>query len=253
MSLYNLICGMNRSADILLAVIGLKKNDIDRFRDVFASADGKTIEVYTRTGGGNREDYPNLIMRKRPGWNGSIDDDFDSTYCTDTFSVPDEWIEDVKGLADVFGNGLRKEFCQHLMLTLRREPTEDDKNASAYDAERTALAQTRHFMANGHTFVPQDDSAMESALKLAEDNGGKLRSCWGIAPLKLTVKQDFFPYPNGKGDFKKHFVRVEVGYDHKWDVDEVYWKHCEERFTKIYPISIAAIKKEIEKKREATR
>ena len=247
MSLYNLLFGINSHTPILLAVLGLKENDVERLRNVFTSDDGKTIEVYTRTGGGNRESYPNLTMRKLPGWRGSVDDDFDCTYCTDTFYVPAEFVEDVKNLSDVLTHGLRAEFVQHIAKTLRREPTEGDKETAAYQAERETLGRTKHFMANGHTFVPMDDSAMLTALKLAEANGGKLRSCWGILPINLTVKRDYYPYPQAKAENgRRTLVRVEVGYDYKWTIDEEYWKHCQERWSAEFPLAMAQIAESVE-------
>lgn len=96
MNLYNLLMGRNPQPDLLLAVIGLQESDIERFRDVFVSDDFKEIHVYTRTGGGNRGDYPNLIMRHSPYWISSEDDDYDCTYCTDVFRVPDEAVDVLK-------------------------------------------------------------------------------------------------------------------------------------------------------------
>lgn len=247
MSFYNMIFGMNAQTDLLLAVLGLRQVDVERLRNVFASEDGKTIEVYTRTGGGNREDYPNLTMRKLPTWTGSVDDDYDSTYCTDTFNVPAEFVADVAGLSDPLTHGLRAEFGQHLSKTLRREPTEADKNQRAYDAEKAALARTLHFMANGHTFVPQDDLALITALDLAEANDGSLRSCWGIAPLAIEVKRNFHPYPSAREQKDRdHFVRVQVDYDFKWTMDTDYWAHMQKRFGSSHPKTMAKIADSIE-------
>jgi len=53
MSFYNLIFGENPASDVLLATLGLSRDDVGRFRDCFVS-DGKIV-VYTRNGGGNRE------------------------------------------------------------------------------------------------------------------------------------------------------------------------------------------------------
>jgi len=240
-SLYNLLFGKTPQSSLLLAVIGLRDNDVERLRDVSVTDDGK-IEVYTRTGGGNREDYPNLTMRRAPGWAGSVDDDFDSTYCTDTFEVPAEWAADVAGLSDVLTHGLRAEFAQHLAKTLRREPTEDDQRASAFEAEKTKLAATAHIKANGHTFVPLSDPAMEVALKLAEANGGQLLSCWGIMPLALAVRQNHAPFPNAVDPkVKTSITRAEIDYSSKWEIDTAYWAHCVERFSADYPLTMAKI------------
>lgn len=254
MSLYNMLFGRNPQSDLLLAVIGLKRNDVERFRDVFAAEDGSEIHVYTRTGGGNRDDYPNQAMRERPEWISSEDDDFDCTYCTDRFKVPEQWRADVKGLANILENGLRPEFGRHLLATLQRPATEGDKETAAYEAEQARLHSLPHFMANGHTFVPQSDHAMEEALKLAEARGGELRSCWGIAPLSITVKRDFQPCPGAKDERERGaIVRVEAGYDYAWKVDEDYWKHCEERFAASYPLSMAKIREKVEQLRTRTR
>lgn len=247
MSLYNMLFGMNGQTDLLLAVIGLKQNDIQRFRDV--SVDGDRIAVYTRTGGNNREVYPNLEMRKLSTWVGSADDDFDNTYCTDNFKIPAEFIEDVKALDNPLAKGLRKEFGEHLLKTLNREPTESDKNQAAYDEESSALRRTKHFMANGHTFVPVDDYAMETALKLAESNNGELRSCWGIMPLNLMVKTNFTHFPNAKEKkISDNITRAEINYDYSWKIDTEYWNHCVERFTADYPITMGKISEEVSKK-----
>ena len=210
---------------------------------------GQLIEVYTRTGGGNRDDYPQELMRALPGWVGSEDDDYDSTYCTDTFKVPEQWTEDVANLGDIIGNGLRPELGAHLAKTLRREPTEGDKDCAAYQAEQQALAQTQHFMANGHTFVPKNDSAMKKALELAEANGGSLRTCWGILPLQITVKRDFHPWPNAKAESDRaHFDRIEINYE--WVIDEPYWRHCQERWASEFPLAMASITESVERQIE---
>lgn len=252
MSLYNMLFGINPQTDLLLAALGLRKNDVQRLRNVFLSDDGKTIEVYTRTGGGNRDDYPNLAMRKLPTWQGSVDDDYDSTYCTDKFVVPDEFVADVLALSDMIGNGIRREFGQHLARTLRREPTDDDKAQAAYEAESAALRATQHVMANGHTFVPYDDSAMRKALELAEANGGKLRSCWGVMPLTITVTRDTKPWPKALNERDRAYMeRVKIGYE--WKIDEPYWQHCQERWATEFPLTMANIAKGVETHREKRR
>lgn len=248
MSFYHMLFGMNGHTDLLLAVVGLKRVDIERFRDCSAGDGGATIEVYTRTGGGNREGYPNLEMRKRPEWAGSADDDYDSTYCYDTFAVPKQWRQDVMALQDILKHGMRAEFAQHLAKTLRREPTEADREQAAHDAERAALARTDHFMANGHTFVPKGDSALKVALDLAENNGGELRSCWGgIAPIAIAVKRDFQNWPQHTDpNERQHMTRVDVGYDFQWSMDDAYWQHMQKRFGESHPLTMAKIAETVE-------
>lgn len=246
MSFYSMIFGQNNQADLLLAVIGFRKHDVERFRDAHAEDGGKTISVYTRTGGGNRPDYPQVALKASPLYVRDEDDDFDSTYATFYFRVPDEFVADVAGLADILANGLRAEFVQHLAQTLRREPTEADKAQAAYDQERAELARLRHVMANGHTFVPLDDWAMEAALKLAEANEGKLRSCWGIAPIKLTVDQNKVRWPKARDEAEREkMVRAEVSYDARWAMDAEYWAHCQRLFGERYPQTMAAIAKTV--------
>jgi len=239
-----MLFGMNGQSDLILAVIGLRKHDVERFRDVFIEADGAEIHVYSRTGGDNRESYPNEAMRHAPGWMRSYDDDFDSTYCTDEFKVPAEFVQDVRNLSDILENGLRPEFGQHLLKTLRREATEADKNHAAYENEREALRRTQHQMANGHTFVPYDDAAMKVALRLSEANGGELRSCWGILPLVLDVRQNYQPYPNAKSE--GWFTR-RVDIKTEWKIDVGYWQHCREVFARDYPLSMAKIEAAVQR------
>lgn len=249
MSLYNMLFGRNSQTALLLAVIGLKENDVERLRDVVASEDGSQIQVYTRTGGGNRDHYPQLAMRKRKGWQGSCDDDYDSTYCMDTFSVNPKWHKDVVGLSDVFKYGLRKTFAAHLSKTLRREPTESDKAVALFTAERERIKDTKHIMANGHTFVPLDDYAMRAALELAEKNDGELRSCWGILPLALTVREWHIRWPNHCDEkYRNSVERATIDQSPYWKIDQRYWQHCLDVFSADFPVSIAKIDKAVKDK-----
>lgn len=241
MSLYNMLFGRNPQSALLLATIGFRENDVERLRDVHIEDDGKTIAVYTRTGGGNREGYPQVALYRSPLFSRTEDDDFDSTYATFYFATPPEFVEDVARLSDILTFGLRREFGQHLAKTLNREPTESDKATAEYEAEKAELARTNHFMANGHTFVPKDDPSMRTALELAEKRGGELRSCWGIMPLVINVKRDFIPWPGAKGPQSKYVNRVEVNYDFKWAIDEKYWQHCQEMFASDFPLTMAKI------------
>jgi len=90
MSLYNMLFGMNANADQLLFLLGKKREDFGRFRNVYV--DAGFIVVYTRCGGGNREDWPEVfdLMAAHPWFSHDEDDEFDSTYCCFYFKIPQE-------------------------------------------------------------------------------------------------------------------------------------------------------------------
>lgn len=234
--------GRNNQSELLLAVIGLRVTDVEHFRDVHVEDNGKTIVVYTRTGGENRSNYPQVALYRNPLFKSTADVEADPTYARFYFRVPDEYVSDVLALSDPLKMGLRPEFGAHLAKTLMREPTENDKIEAVLAAEKDALARTAHFMANGHTFVPLDDYAMEIALNLAELNDGRLRSCWGIMPLRIVVETDRYETRAlwSKPAYK-HCTRVRVQVDYRWQIDERYWAHCQERFSQQYPMAMKRI------------
>jgi hypothetical protein len=101
MSLYNSLFGVNTAAPLLLKMIGKTSDDFGRFRDCYLSPEWDKIIVYTRCGGGNREDYQEVFdeMEGHPNYLSNYDDDFDCTYAYFEFSIPDEYKEDVKLIA----------------------------------------------------------------------------------------------------------------------------------------------------------
>ena len=101
MSLYNLMFGESPNADALLALIGLTPGDVGRYRDCYLTKDGR-IAVYTRNGGGNRECWgsdedpcncPGCVIEERlpkhPLYLSDEDDEFDCTYATIYFRLPE--------------------------------------------------------------------------------------------------------------------------------------------------------------------
>lgn len=98
MSMYNMLHGVNPLGGQLLAIIdpNAKAGDFGRFRDIYIAKDPKTgvltIVVYTRNGGGNREGHQEVFERwsKHPNFVRDWDDDFDCTYASLEFSVPEE-------------------------------------------------------------------------------------------------------------------------------------------------------------------
>ena len=116
MSLYNMINGVNPATFFILPMLGKHPDGYPRFRDCFIGkqtndesetdtfgipkkkldTNKKLISVYTRAGGGNRDDYANEIqeLRSMAGYIEDYDDDFDSTFATFVFEVPAQFIED---------------------------------------------------------------------------------------------------------------------------------------------------------------
>lgn len=92
MSLYNMLHGVSPLAPLLLGSLGIDFHTVDRIRDVYLKKyrDEVVIEVFARTGGGNREHYPNAILTSHPNYIADEDDGFDNTYAHYYFRVPDE-------------------------------------------------------------------------------------------------------------------------------------------------------------------
>jgi len=129
-----MIYGANPATFFILPMLGKHPDAYPRFRDCFIgelenddekdqfgipikklSAE-KVISVYTRVGGGNREDYQDRIdeLRKFPTYVKDYDDDFDSTFATFVFSVPEQWSGDF----DLILQGKLKEISAEYKLRL---------------------------------------------------------------------------------------------------------------------------------------
>ena len=94
MSLYNMINGLNPACLFILPMLGRLIDEYPRFRDCFVTEDNN-IAVYTRVGGGNRGcGFGEEELYKDKNFITTYDDDFDNTYATYEFAVPDEWKED---------------------------------------------------------------------------------------------------------------------------------------------------------------
>jgi hypothetical protein len=138
MSLYNLINKINPSTFFILPMLGKHPDKYPRFRDCFVEHTEQVvggelgvkkesrprkkgerfIYVYTRAGGGNREAYQNEIdkLRKHPNYISDKDDDFDFTYATFKFSVPEKWHRDYDLLVEGSGklNDLSDEYKKQI-------------------------------------------------------------------------------------------------------------------------------------------
>ena len=93
--MYNMINGLNPATFFILPLLGEKHpDDYPRYRDCFVTEDNE-IAVYTRVGGGNRnEGFGEEELQSHPNFLRDEDDDFDSTYATYYFGVPEEWEKD---------------------------------------------------------------------------------------------------------------------------------------------------------------
>lgn len=102
MSLYNLINGVNSDAFFVLPMLGKHPDEYPRFRDCFTSDEDRPdlnehIFVYTRVGGGNRDSgFGEEVMQEDEHFVCDYDDDFDSTYATYVFRVPERWLPDYR-------------------------------------------------------------------------------------------------------------------------------------------------------------
>ena len=105
MSMYNLLHGVNPLAPVLLKILGITEEDCGRFRDIHLNEDGTKIILYTRNGGGNREDHQHIFdkLRKHPGYLKDYDDNFDNTYAYIEFTVPVQYLAYAKILAKKLG------------------------------------------------------------------------------------------------------------------------------------------------------
>lgn len=112
-----MLFGSNQYADVLLEILKLTRSQVGRFRDAWASEDGKEIYIYTRNGGGNRDHWessgaedgpecncPGCIIThqlpQHPHYAGDKDDGFDCTYATIHFHTPPGFVNIVAAIQD---------------------------------------------------------------------------------------------------------------------------------------------------------
>lgn len=94
MSLYNMLMGFNPACVAILPMLGRKENEYPRFRDCYVTDDGN-IAVYTRVGGGNRDaGFGEEELYKDENFLTTYDDEYDNTYGTYEFKVPEKWKSD---------------------------------------------------------------------------------------------------------------------------------------------------------------
>lgn len=108
MSLYNMLNGVNPLAFLAFAILGADSVQIPRFRDVHwvrneDDSQITEIAILTRMGGGNAEcwefdedpcECPSCFgipyLESLPGFKGSEDEEFDSTYRSFNYTISDD-------------------------------------------------------------------------------------------------------------------------------------------------------------------
>ena len=103
--MYEMVCDINPDAGRVLNLIGLDPTFLIeecRLRDVYLSKDKTKVVIFTKIGGGNRESYSASIKRLKnfKGYIRDYDDDFDNTYGTYVFNVPEKWKNDFEAIKD---------------------------------------------------------------------------------------------------------------------------------------------------------
>lgn len=105
MSLYNMLMGFNPACVLIMPMLGRKQEEYPRFRDCFVTEENN-IAIYTRVGGGNRGcGFGEEELYVDENFLETYDDDFDCTYATYVFKVPEKW----KGDFDLIVNGKLQE------------------------------------------------------------------------------------------------------------------------------------------------
>ena len=108
MSLYNMLMGFNPACVVIMPMLGRKQDEYPRFRDCFVTEEGN-IAIYTRVGGGNRDcGYGEEELYKDENFLTTYDDEYDTTYGTYEFKVPEKWKADF----DLIINGKSSEVSQ---------------------------------------------------------------------------------------------------------------------------------------------
>jgi len=142
MGLYNMLFGTNPQAPILMALLNLDQDNGEfttgRFRDIYI--DGEFIVLHTRNGGVNRvgclddgNDKQctccacciNNILPTHPNYHHDLDDEFDNTYNSCYFTIPDA----AKDWENIWSSPRDKWDGLFKAMENKKDPTEDEKRA----------------------------------------------------------------------------------------------------------------------------
>lgn len=114
MSLYNMMMGFNPACVAIMPMLGRKQEDWPRFRDCYIT-DEKNIAIYTRVGGGNRNcGYGEEELYKDENFLTTYDDEYDNTYGTYEFKVPEKWKADFDAILAGESSKISREYIDYV-------------------------------------------------------------------------------------------------------------------------------------------
>ncbi len=114
MSLYNMLMGFSHFCLTIMPMLGRKQNEYPRFRDCYVTDEGN-IAIYTRVGGGNRDcGYGEEELYKDENFITTYDDEYDNTYGTYEFRVPEKWKADFDKIINGKFSEVSKEYIDYV-------------------------------------------------------------------------------------------------------------------------------------------
>lgn len=174
MSLYNMLFGRNPASRLLLAMLNLTEGDVGRFRDCYLARGTRSeredagedeeklkalakkdlrIVVYTRNGGGNRDDYEAVTeaLQALPTYETDYDDDFDCTYASYEFTVPEAFKATAEELASLGAESdvSPMEKFKSLIDNLQKGDTKDPAVARAMEVGKQIFGKIDEQMKQG--------------------------------------------------------------------------------------------------------
>lgn len=109
-----MINGYNPACLLILPMLGRKQEDYPRFRDCYVT-DENNIAIYTRVGGGNRNcRFGEEALYDDENFIKTYDDEFDETYATYEFKVPDRWKNDFDKILNSKMSDVSNEYIKYL-------------------------------------------------------------------------------------------------------------------------------------------
>lgn len=114
MSLYNLLFGFNPACVTILPMLGRKQEEYPRFRDCWVTEENN-IAIYTRVGGNNRScGFGEENLYEDENFIRTYDDDFDNTFATYEFKVPNKWKNDFDKIMNNEFNKVSDEYVEYV-------------------------------------------------------------------------------------------------------------------------------------------